>query len=75
MIRTLNTFRYYVLSKLDVKDRNSKSFFFYKPIHPQREEEIMNQHKYTTEHWLTTNDIDLIPTCHAIFSNNDRNNN
>ena len=27
MIRTLDTFRYYVLSKLDVRDRNSKSFF------------------------------------------------
>lgn len=53
----------------------AKSYLFYKPIPPEREEQIMNQHKYTTEHWLTVNDIDLVPTCHAIFSDNSRNGN
>ena len=57
--------------------KTAKSFFFYKPIHPQREEEIMNKHGYTAEHWFNAKDVDLMRTCVAIThtrSNNNRSN-
>mmetsp|Transcript_10373 Transcript_10373/g.19404 ORF Transcript_10373/g.19404 Transcript_10373/m.19404 type:complete len:413 (+) Transcript_10373:52-1290(+) len=37
----------------------SCSSYFFKPILPEEEEEIMNQNGFTTEHWLNPLDVDL----------------
>ncbi len=52
--------------------KTAKSYFYFKPIHPDREEAIMNScGGYTTEHWIDSRDIDMIPTCcELIFSSN-----
>lgn len=49
--------------------KKARAYLYYKPIEPEKEEEMMNEHGYTTEHWLNAKDIDLIPACVAITDN------
>jgi hypothetical protein len=55
--------------KCKLKNENPKEFrkkilfscssYFYKPILPEQEEEIMNKNGFTTEHWLNPMDVDI----------------
>jgi hypothetical protein len=48
--------------------QSAKTFFFYKTIHPNREQELLQQAGYTSEHWLHSTDVNLFET--NVYNNN-----